>query len=123
MLNVKEATKSCVQSRKLLRSQSATMRALIKSRRSRPETEITPMAETLRKHLRESMLLHIDISQQISQSAAILIDRDPGGTVKLWEAWRRLEAMHQKVGELLKTVVKELSRGQTATRRRPSPRR
>lgn len=117
MLNVKEATKSCVQSRKLLRSQCTTIRALIKTRRSRPETDITPMAEALRKQLRESMLLHIDISRQISRSAVTLIETDPAGAVKLWEAWLRLRAMHEKVAELLKAVVKEVSRGQTAKSR------
>jgi hypothetical protein len=52
------------------------------------------------------MLLHMDISPKISQSGVTLIEADPAGRVKPWEAWPCLRAMHQMAAKLLEAVRK-----------------
>jgi hypothetical protein len=107
MMNVNEAIRSSKGSRKLLRGQSAALRAFIKDAASHRGDDITSTAETLRKHYRDSLILSIEVSQYVVNQAYVLIEYDPAGAAKLWEEMLRLRVAHQKVAELLKTVVKE----------------
>jgi hypothetical protein len=115
--SIKEPIRSCVQSRKLLRSHRALLRALIKQRRTDPENGIASTIETARKDYKAALILSMEISDQIIRYAFVLMYTNPAGTVKLWRAWNRMQLACYEVRELLKAVAEpERSADSTATR-------
>jgi hypothetical protein len=115
--SIKQPIRSCVQTRKVLRSQCATLRAVIKQPHTDLENAIASTAETLRKSYKEALILRIVISDQIIRNSVVLMYTNPTGTVKLWEAWGRLGMACNEVRELLKAVAKpEATADSAATR-------
>lgn len=103
MLNVKEAIRFCDTSRKLLRGQCATLRALIKDGASHFGNNVASSANTLEMHYRKSVIVGIEISLLTAEQAALLM-YNLGGLAKLMRATNRLALTHQEVAELLMTV-------------------
>jgi hypothetical protein len=104
--SIKQPIRSCVQTRKALRSQCARLRAVIKKPHTVPENAIASAAETLRKSYKEALILHISISDQIIRNVVVLVETNLPGTLKLWEAWHRLWTACNEVRELLEAVAK-----------------
>ena len=106
MRSIKHPIRSCVQTRKVLRSQCATLRAVIKKPHTEPENAIASTAETLRKSYKEALILHTLISDQIIRNAVVLVETNLPGMLKLWQAWHRLWMACNEVRELLEAVAK-----------------
>jgi hypothetical protein len=104
--SIKQPIRSCAETRKVLRSQCATLRAMIKRPHTDPENAIASTAETLRKSYKEALILHILISDQIIRNGVVLFKTNLPGTLKLWKAWHRLGKACNEVRELLEAVAK-----------------
>ena len=106
MRSIKHPIRSCVQTRKALRSQCARLRAVIKKPQTDPENAIASTAATLRKSYKEALILHVSISDQIIRNVVVLVETNLPGTLKLWQAWHRLWMACNEVGDLLEAVAK-----------------
>lgn len=116
MRSIKQPIRSCVQTRKFLRSQCATLRTLIKQPHPDPENAIASTVETLRKSYREALILHIMTGEQIARNVVVLFETNLAGTLKLWKAWDLLGRACNDVGELLAAVAPECSGGSAQTK-------
>ena len=75
----------------------------MRDRASDSESSITSTAESLRRRYRESLILSIQIDQQICEQAELLA-YELAGTVRLWHATLHLGRAQNEVAELLNIV-------------------